>query len=136
MFGRPGQGISLNSGQTTTTGVQVACVNPAHIGGSTADMSPYFPIARVIPMPSEVPPAPKVTTPWVTYPDLYTSKCESAGGATWLQVTDIAAKGDGRPVVSQVGGPTWGYHFVDINLSLGSLVNDVRNAEAAFGDGK
>jgi hypothetical protein len=48
-------------------------------------------------------------------------------------VTDIAAKGDSRPVVSEVGGATWGYHFVDINLSLGSLVNDVRNAEAAYG---
>ena len=33
MFGRPGQGISLNWGQTATTGVQVACVNPADIGG-------------------------------------------------------------------------------------------------------
>jgi hypothetical protein len=133
MFGRPGQGISLNWGQTATTGVQVACVNPADIGGGSADMSPYFPIVRVIPMPSEVPQPPAVTTPWVTYPRLYTSKCESAGGATWLQVTDIAAKGDSRPVVSEVGGATWGYHFVDINLSLGSLVNDVRNAEAAYG---
>ena len=52
MFGRPGQGISLNWGQTATTGVQVACVNPADIGGGTTEMSPYFPIARVIPMPS------------------------------------------------------------------------------------
>jgi hypothetical protein len=133
MFGRPGQGISLNWGQTATTGVQVACVNPADIDGETAAMSPYFPIERVVPMPSEVPPPPAVTTPWVTYPDLYTSRCESAGGATWLQVTDVATKGDTGPVVSEVGGPTWGYHFVDINLSLGSLVNDVRNAEAAYG---
>lgn len=54
MFGLPGQGISLNWGQAATTGVQVACVNPADICGGTADMSPYFPIAQVIPMPSEV----------------------------------------------------------------------------------
>jgi hypothetical protein len=32
-FGRPGQGISLNTDQTATTGVQVACVNPAAIRG-------------------------------------------------------------------------------------------------------
>ena len=31
LFGRPGTGVSLQSGQTATTGVQVACVNP---GGS------------------------------------------------------------------------------------------------------
>ena len=28
LFGRPGQGVSLQSGQTATAGVQVACVNP------------------------------------------------------------------------------------------------------------
>ena len=43
-FGRPGQGISLNTGQTATTGVQVACVNPADIGGGTADLLTYWPL--------------------------------------------------------------------------------------------
>ena len=51
-------------------------------------------------------------------------------------MTGIAAKGDTRPLVTEVGGATWGYHFVDINLSLGSLVNDARNAEAAYGAAK
>src|SRR5579859_7796066 len=32
-FGRPGQGVSIYSGQTATTGVEVACVNPAAPGG-------------------------------------------------------------------------------------------------------
>ncbi|MGA3149439.1 MAG: hypothetical protein ABSF33_18505 [Acidimicrobiales bacterium] len=35
--------------------------------------------------------------------------------------------------MSEVGGATRGYHFVDSNLSLGSLVDDVRNAESAYG---
>ena len=121
LFGRPGQGVSLHSGQTATGGVQVACVNPAAIGGSLgvpADLVPYFPAS------------PPVTTPWVTYPDLYSADCRSAGGATWLQVNDLTVAG--RPVVSELLGPTWGYHVDDINLALGSLVNDVAAEEAAY----
>jgi hypothetical protein len=118
VFGRPGQGVSLQSGQTATRGVQVACVNPAAIGGGTADLIPYFPAA------------PPLTTPWVTYPELYSAACTSAGGATWLQVSDLTVAG--RPVVSELLGPAWGYHLDDINLALGNLVDDVAAAEAAY----
>lgn len=125
-FGRPGQGVSLQSGQTATVGVQVACVNPANIGGGTAALSPLFPTST---MP---PPSPSVTTPWVTYPGLYTANCQSADGATWLQVTTDARPGDNRPTVSETLGPAWGYHPDDINLALGNLVNDVRLQEKAY----
>ncbi|MGH9059018.1 MAG: DUF3089 domain-containing protein, partial [Acidimicrobiales bacterium] len=57
-FGRPGQGVSLQSGQTATAGVQVACVNPAALGGGTAGLDPYFLTATSTPRP------PAVTTPW------------------------------------------------------------------------
>ena len=125
-FGRPGQGVSLQSGQTRTKGVQVACVNPAALGGGTGALDPWFLAA------ASTPPAPAVTTPWVTYPGLYTAQCESAGGATWLQVNDIAAPGDGRPVVTETLGPTWGYHVDDINLASGNLVRDVQREEEAY----
>jgi len=121
LFGRPGQGVSLQSGQTATGGVQVACVNPAAIAGGlgvTADLVPYFPAS------------PPVTTPWVTYPDLYSAACRSAGGATWLQVNDLSVAG--RPVVSELLGAAWGYHVDDINLTLGNLVGDVAASEAAY----
>jgi hypothetical protein len=123
-FGRPGQGVSLQSDQTATNGLQVACVNPAALHGGTAALTPYFLSA------TSTPPPPAVTTPWVTYPDLYSASCQSAGGATWLQVgtLDVA----GRPVVTESLGPTWGYHLDDINLALGNLVDDVRGAEATF----
>jgi len=121
LFGRPGQGVSLQSGQTATGGVQVACVNPAAIAGGlgvTADLVPYFQAS------------PPVTTPWVTYPDLYSAACRSAGGATWLQVNDLTVAG--RPVVSELLGAAWGYHVDDINLTLGNLVGDVAAEEAAY----
>ena len=41
-FGRPGQGVSLQSGQTAKAGQQVACVNPAALSGGPGDLDPYL----------------------------------------------------------------------------------------------
>ncbi len=131
-FGRPGLGISLNTDQTATAGVQVACVNPAAIGGGTADLDTYWPVSPPLPVPSMAPPAPSVSTPWLYYPKQYTGTCATEGGASWLQVTPLTASGDARPLVNEIAGPTWGYHFQDINLTLGNLVKDVHAAEAAY----
>jgi len=117
LFGRPGAGVSLMSLQLTTAGQQVACVNPAAIGGGTGDLSPYFPQSGQV--------------PWVTYPRLYTASCDSTNGLTWLQVDTVKAPGDTRPVVTASLGPTWGYHLYDVNLALGNLVRDVAALEAA-----
>lgn len=119
IFGRPGAGVSLMSLQTTSTGQQVACVDPAAISGGSGDLSPYFPESTGV--------------PWVTYPGLYRASCESAGGATWLQVNSLKVAGDSRPVVSDALGPAWGYHLVDVNLALGNLVTDVAELETAHG---
>jgi hypothetical protein len=106
-FGIPGQGISLTTGQTATTGDHVACVNPAAIAGGTADLDTYWPVSTPLPIPSMTPPAPAVTTPWFFYPKQYSATCESADNATWLQVTNIQSTKDNRPVVNEIAGPTW-----------------------------
>src|SRR5581483_11595822 len=81
LFGRPGAGVSLQSGQTASAGQQVVCTNPAALGSRSAHpLTPYF-VSSSGTVPS-----------WVTYPGLYTGQCESRGGATWLQVT--ATPGD------------------------------------------
>ena len=123
LFGRPGQGVSLQSGQTDKAGLAVACVNPSALGGGTGLLEPYFRLAV---------PAGGVMTPWAAFPHLYSARCESAGGATWLQVSDIGAPGDLRPVVHETLGPDWGYHLYDVNLALGNLVADVAAEEAAY----
>lgn len=120
LFGRPGRGVSLQSGQKTKRGQQVLCTNPAALGSDgPAALTPYF-----------VSSVKKTGEPWVTYPGLYTGTCESKGGATWLQIT--ASPGDSRPVVKPTLGPTWGLHADDVNLALGNLVTDVSAEEAAF----
>ena len=120
LFGRPGQGVSLQSGQKAVRGQQVVCTNPAALGvTAAAPLTPYF-----------VSSASATGEPWVTYPGLYTGACESEGGASWLQVT--ARTGDSRPVVTPTLGPTWGLHLDDVNLALGNLVDDVVAEESAY----
>jgi hypothetical protein len=135
LFGRPGQGTSLQSGETAKAGQQVACVNPAALGGGTADLSPYLLTSSQTANGLKEP----VPTPWVTFPGLYSATCEQGGGATWLQLTSLAGTGDTRPVVTEAvlpgvvdTGPAWGYHGYEWNLALGSLLRDVAGEEAAW----
>jgi hypothetical protein len=134
VFGRPGQGVSLQSGQTAKVGQQVACVNPAALGGGTADLGPYMLTATQLGLTEHV------STPWVTYPELYSATCKQSGAATWLQVTRLAGTSHTRPVVNDnvVGslggatGPAWGYHSYEYGLTLGNLLHDIAAEEAAW----
>ena len=127
LFGIPGQGVSLQSDQTHRSGQQVVCTNPAALSASRSDAAllPFF-----VPAPSSVDGS-AITTPWVSYPDLYEARCVTAGDATFLRVTAVRSAGDHRPVVSAVLGPTWGLHLDDVNLALGNLLADVAAQEAA-----
>jgi hypothetical protein len=119
-LGRSGRGVALQSGQTGTRGLEVACVNPAALSGrSWGSLDPYLP-AKV--------PGP---TPWFAYPGLYRARCETAAGAAWLDVTK-APGASGPAVIKETLGPDWGYHAEDINLALGNLVRDVAAAEDAW----
>ncbi len=124
LFGIPGQGVSVMAGQTLRKGLQVACVNPASVGGGTGALLPFLPSEGL------------EATPWVEFPKLYSAHCESAGGATWLQVTKISGPTDRRPVVTETDGPDWGYHVGDVNLALGNLVADAAAAEASWSKDK
>jgi hypothetical protein len=137
-FGRVGTSISAISGlsPTSAAGSEVLCTNPAALAGGAGPMIPYFPTK---PFPGsrsslEYGATSKhtVRTPWVSYPNLYRAQCESSGGATWLQLTDIAGPRDTRPVVQPVLGPRWGLHLDDVNLALGNLVKIVRDESAVY----
>jgi hypothetical protein len=123
LFGIPGQGVSIQSDQTQSKGLRVLCVNPAALGGGSGALQPYFPAVGTVA---------GVTTPWVSFPSLYTATCKHSGDATWLQVNDIGSRSDKRPRVTEQAGPVWGYHVDDVNLALGNLVTDVSDEEAAY----
>ncbi|MGH3153928.1 MAG: DUF3089 domain-containing protein, partial [Streptosporangiaceae bacterium] len=83
LFGRPGQGVSLQSGQTAKQGLQVVCVNPAALSGGSATLTAVFPsLLRA------------ASTPWVSYPGLYTARCQQNDGASWLNVTKATGPAD------------------------------------------
>jgi hypothetical protein len=124
-FGRPGQGVSLQSGQHTSTGEQVLCTNPAALAGGSAALVPEFLSAAIALSGSTV------STPWVEFPNLYRARCESSDGATWLDVTDAGSKGV-RPLVTEEDGPDWGYHVEDVSLTLGNLITDVASESHAY----
>jgi hypothetical protein len=123
LFGRPGQGVALQSGQTAKTGVQVACVNPAAISGGAAALDPFF-----LGTAKDA-----VTTPWIEYPGLYSAQCEKGtDGSAWLQVTKTTGPADQRPIVTVAPTADYGYHLNDPNLALGDLVTDVAAAETTW----
>ena len=132
VFGRPGQGTSLQGLQTTKAGQQVACVNPAALAGGTGELAPYIQTNAALGLKEPV------HTTWVTYPELYSATCEQGGGASWLQITSLAGTSGTRPVVSEYGvsatdtGPAWGLHGYEYGLTLGNLLTDVTGEEAAW----
>ncbi len=137
-FGRVGTSISSLSGlaPTSASGLQVLCTNPAALTGGVGSLDPYFPTT---PFPGSrsslkygTSSKRTVRSPWVSYPNLYSAQCQSSGGATWLQVTDIPGPKDTRPTVQPVLGPRWGLHLDDVNIALGNLIQIVRDESLAY----
>jgi hypothetical protein len=120
LFGRPGQGVSLQSNQTAKAGLQVVCVNPAALSGGTAPLDSAFPTQG------------KLATPWVALPGLYTATCEQADGASWLNVTKTPGRPAIGPTLTEDGGTDFGYHVWDMFLTQDNLVSDVTAAEATW----
>lgn len=120
LFGKAGTGVSALSGQTDSTGMQVACTNPAALGGGTGADQPIFHGGATN------------GDPFVSYPGLYTSTCEHANDLTWLGVHIISTPGDTRPKVTESLGPNWGLHLYDVNIDLGGLVADVGHQITAW----
>ncbi len=98
---------------------------PGDVLGRKGALQPYF-LSAGTSVPGVT-----VTTPWVSFPGLYTAQCKSRGGATWLEINATSASGDPRPIVTASLGPDWGYHADDVNLALGNLVRTWRRRKPA-----
>jgi hypothetical protein len=70
---------------------------------------------------------PPASTPWLAFPDGYSARCSSDGGADVLRVTAL----DGAPALNPVP-PTWGLHIADANIALGNLARLVRRQAAEY----
>ena len=107
----------------------VLCVNPAAPGGGTAPVTPLFPagdhdlIGGVLLFSAQ--------TDWISFPGLYAAHCVRRGHQAWLQV-DVVAKGNKRPTVRELNGPTWGLHQADVNIALFELLGLVGSQATAY----
>jgi hypothetical protein len=133
IFGRADSSLRLLP-RDSTEPLAVLCVNPAAPGGSTGNLEPYFPTAGLDLFLGSAAPAITISTPFVTYPNLYSAHCAGGGGATWLQIDRIGGASDRRPSVASVSSVTSGLHVLDVNISLGNLVNLVRSETAGLSE--
>jgi hypothetical protein len=136
-------------GKVPEANMVAACTNPAALAGGSGDLHAYLSgDGRTItgttkPKPWVVPEQP-VDTPFVSVPGLLTAKCTSNENASgYLEVTVNGNPSDPRvdDIVGDIGVGTnvlanWGLHLVDINLSMGNLVDIVGQQAKAYGSKK
>jgi hypothetical protein len=132
-------------GRVQGENMQAACVNPAALGGGSGELHAYLSSSgRSIvgsaaePRPWVNPPKP-IDTPFVSVPGLLTAQCVSNDKGSYLEVTVHGNPSD--PRVDDIAGDvitngevnaSWGLHLIDVNLSMGNLVDIVRQEAKAF----
>ncbi len=114
-------------GRTAQVGREVLCTNPAALKkGRSGLAQTYVPTSQL--SLGE----PIASTPWVHMDGEYRVRCESGGGASWLNASLVGGSADKRPQFGEPLGPTWGFHIVDINIVLGNLVDLAGRQSAAW----
>jgi hypothetical protein len=135
LFGRP---------RTPAPGMAAACVNPAALSGGPGALQAYFPASSLAIAPSEQPTivwdkGKTLETPFVTVPGLLTATCSAGPQFHYLSIHVNADPGGPRTAVIPgdvvIGGKiqtNWGLHLIDANLTMGNLVDIVRQQGAAW----
>jgi hypothetical protein len=122
-------------GKGRGAGMTAACTNPAALGGGEAELDAYMPSDRTqfISQPVEwVKDGGAIATPFVTLPGLLSAQCASNDHGSYLAIT---VHGDSKdPRADDIPGDSvfkgqvlsdWGLHLIDVNLTMGNLVDDV-----------
>ena len=129
-------------GRAQTSGQGGACVNPAALGGGSAELHAYLSTAGTTIVGARragewVAGGAAIETPFVSVPGLLTARCAANEHATYLEVTVHGNPSD--PRVDDIVGdltPDWGLHLVDMNIAMGNLVDIVRQQSAAYRGGR
>jgi hypothetical protein len=121
-------------GRSEEPAMQVACANPADLGGGgPAAARPYF-VARgmgerATPFGPWSKDGTPVTTPFVSTPGMITVRCVADANGSYLAASATPAPNDARG--DRIGGEVsigpmvlkdWGLHLIDMNLAMGDLV--------------
>jgi hypothetical protein len=132
-------------GRVPDANMVAACTNPAALAGGSGELHAYLDrtgktiTSNVTPKPWVAPEQP-IDTPWVSVPKLLTAKCtanENASG--YLEVTVHGDPADPRvdDITGDIGAPpnvlaNWGLHLIDVNLTMGNLLDIVGQQTKAY----
>jgi hypothetical protein len=120
-------------GSTRAAGMQVACTNPAALGGGKAPIDFVF---RTI--STNVTEQGPIETPYVRVPGLITAECIEKDGASYLAISVDAdparprAGITGEQLAKAEISPQWGLHLIDVPVSIGSLLQLVAEQAKAY----
>jgi len=125
-------------GKVPDANMVAACTNPAALAGGGGELHAYLDrtgrtitgTARVKPW---VTPEEPIDTPFVSVPGLLTARCSANENASgYLEVTVNGDPSDPRvdEITGDIGNPpnvlaNWGLHLIDVNLSMGNLLDVV-----------
>ena len=132
-------------GRVQGENMQAACTNPAALGGGSGELHAYLSSggrsitgSAAEPRPW-VDPAKPIDTPFVSVPGLLTAQCVSNDKGSYLEVTVHGNPAD--PRTDDISGDvmqnnevnaSWGLHLIDVNLSMGNLLDIVGQQGTAF----
>jgi hypothetical protein len=133
-------------GHTTDPGMTVACTNPAALSGGSAELHSYLPASDASnfingvsgDQPSWVTPPQPINTQFVSVPGMLTAECVADEHGSFLAVTVHSSPTD--PRAHDISGDLttagtvrhdWGLHLIDMNLTMGNLIDIVRQQSAA-----
>ena len=130
-------------GKSRGEGTVAACTNPAALGGGAGELHSYLGAAgrngdNGEPTPWVSPPQ-KIETTFVSTPGLLSAECVSNEHGSYLEITVKADPKD--PRTDTIAGDVvtngqiqanWGLHLIDVNLSMGNLVDIVGEQAKAY----
>ena len=128
-------------------GLQTACTNPANLKTGKGEPDSYFAAARASDFDGKpqgwVVPFKPIGTPFVKAPGFVATACVTEGGATYLSVHVNADSRDPRTdtlsgdvMAGAQPNAQWGLHLIDMNLSMGDLVDLVDREGRAWKPGR
>jgi hypothetical protein len=120
------------------------CTNPAALKGGSGELHAYLSTrgsgasAALVVQPW-VKDTPAIETPFVSVPGMLTAECVSNEKGSYLAVTVHGNPAD--PRTDEITGdvvregkvlPEWGLHLIDVNLSIGNLIEVVRDQAKVY----
>jgi hypothetical protein len=130
-------------GKVAVQDMIAGCTNPAALSGGSGELHAYLSTkgsgTSAAPVGPWVKDGATIETPFVSVPGMLTAECVSNDKGSYLAV---AVKGNpADPRTDEITGdvvrdgkvlPDWGLHLIDVNLSIGNLIDIVRDQTKTY----